>query len=130
MKYRILGVNGDKDFCSCCGKQNLQKVVWIENTGSCEVNHYGTTCAAYLLSRKKGAKAKIDTLLISEAHSFENRIIEPLPWIEERKERENQIAKALLDAGFEKMFSTVAIYTTGFCNYIWPYQRRIAISQI
>ena len=125
MNYKIIGVNSDKDFCSCCGKQNLSKVVWIENTESSKINHYGTTCAAYLLSPVKDKKVKIDTLLIKEAASFENSIFESLPWCSDMKQRIELYAKALLEAGYESRFSTVAIYTTGFCNFINPYRRMI-----
>jgi len=44
-KFKCLGVNDDKDFCMCCGKVNLKAVVWIENTETGEIKHFGTTCA-------------------------------------------------------------------------------------
>lgn len=40
-----MGVNDDRDFCECCGKQNLQKVVWIEDTETGEIKHFGVICA-------------------------------------------------------------------------------------
>lgn len=45
MPYTIIGVNDDKDFCMCCGKQKLKRVVWIRNDDTEEVKHFGTTCA-------------------------------------------------------------------------------------
>ena len=45
-RYKVVGVNDDKDFCECCGKQGLKRVVWIEDTETQEVKHFGTTCAA------------------------------------------------------------------------------------
>ena len=45
-RYKVLGVNDDKDSCECCGKQGLKKVVWIEDTETQEIKHFGTTCAA------------------------------------------------------------------------------------
>lgn len=44
--YKVIGVNDDKDFCECCGKQGLKSVVWIENTETNEIKHFGSTCAA------------------------------------------------------------------------------------
>lgn len=48
IKYKLLGVNDDKDFCSCCGKRGLKRVVWLENVESGEVSNYGVNCASNL----------------------------------------------------------------------------------
>ena len=45
-RFEIKGINDDKDTCMCCGKEGLKKVVWIEDTETLEVGHYGTSCAA------------------------------------------------------------------------------------
>lgn len=45
MKKRILGINDDQDFCQCCGKTGLRRVVWIENLETGTIRHFGTTCA-------------------------------------------------------------------------------------
>ena len=45
-RYRVLAVNDDRDFCECCGRQRLKQVVWIEDTETQEIKHFGTTCAA------------------------------------------------------------------------------------
>jgi hypothetical protein len=45
-RYEVLGVNDDRDFCMCCGKENLARVVWIQDNETGEVKHFGTTCAA------------------------------------------------------------------------------------
>ena len=44
-RFQILGVNDDRDFCECCGKQGLSRVVWIEDKETGEIRHFGTTCA-------------------------------------------------------------------------------------
>lgn len=44
--YKVLSVNDTKDFCECCGKTGLSRVVWIENIETGEVKHFGTTCAS------------------------------------------------------------------------------------
>lgn len=46
---RILGINDDKDDCCCCGKTGLKKVVWIEDTETLTIEHYGTTCASCIM---------------------------------------------------------------------------------
>jgi len=56
-QYKILGVNDDLNFCNCCGKQRLARVVWMENLNTGEVTHYGTTCAARLFAAGTGKKA-------------------------------------------------------------------------
>jgi hypothetical protein len=43
--YKVLAVNDERDFCECCGRQNLKKVAWIENEETGEIKHFGTTCA-------------------------------------------------------------------------------------
>ena len=45
-KFKVLAVNDDRDFCECCGKTGLKKVVWIENTETGVIQHFGTSCAA------------------------------------------------------------------------------------
>lgn len=44
--YKVLGVNDDRDFCECCGRTGLKKVVWIENTETGKVQHFGVVCAS------------------------------------------------------------------------------------
>ena len=57
-RFRIRGINDDRSECCCCGKQNLKRVVWIEDTETGQINHYGTTCAlnparAFGISKKQ-----------------------------------------------------------------------------
>jgi predicted metal-binding protein len=44
-RYQVVGVNDENDYCECFGKKNLKRVVWINDTESGEVKHFGTTCA-------------------------------------------------------------------------------------
>ena len=44
-RFKILGINDDKSTCSCCGKQGLKKVVWIEDTETGSLDHFGVICA-------------------------------------------------------------------------------------
>lgn len=44
-RFKVLGVNDDKSTCMCCGKRGLQQVVWIEDTETGEIKHFGTSCA-------------------------------------------------------------------------------------
>lgn len=43
-KFKVLGVNSEKDFCQCCGKRGLMRVVWIQDVDTGEIMHYGTIC--------------------------------------------------------------------------------------
>jgi hypothetical protein len=44
-RFNFLGINDDKSFCECCGRQGLKQVVWVEDTETGEIKHFGTTCA-------------------------------------------------------------------------------------
>ena len=44
-RYQVLSINDDQDFCQCCGKSGLKRVVFIRDTETEEVKHFGTTCA-------------------------------------------------------------------------------------
>ena len=44
-RFIVKGINDDKSFCECCGKSGLQRVVWIEDTETDEIKHFGTSCA-------------------------------------------------------------------------------------
>ena len=69
--FKVMGINGDEDFCSCCGKTGLSKVVWLapldpDGGVSGEAAPYGTTCAAYKL-RITSEKATRSTAKIEAA---------------------------------------------------------------
>jgi len=44
-RFQIKGINDDTDFCMCCGKQGLKKVVWIEDGETGSLEHFGVICA-------------------------------------------------------------------------------------
>lgn len=44
-RFAVLGVTDERDFCQCCGRQGLKRVVWIEDGESGAVRHFATTCA-------------------------------------------------------------------------------------
>ena len=44
-RFKVKGVNDEQSFCSCCGKSDLKRVVWIEDTETGVISHFGTTCA-------------------------------------------------------------------------------------
>ena len=44
-RFQVLGVNDARDYCECCGKKNLKRVVWILDNETGEERHFGTTCA-------------------------------------------------------------------------------------
>ena len=45
-RFQITGINDKRDFCQCCGKSGLQRVVWILDTETGDEKHFGTSCAA------------------------------------------------------------------------------------
>lgn len=63
-RFQVVGVNDDKDFCECCGKKGLKRVVFIRDNETGEVKHFGTTCAtapAKGFNVEREVKAAIDT---------------------------------------------------------------------
>ena len=44
-RFIVKGINDEASFCECCGKNGLQRVVWIEDTETGEIKHFGTSCA-------------------------------------------------------------------------------------
>lgn len=73
MKYKVLGINDDQSFCSCCGKEGLKRVVWMapihpEDGDLGEPEHYGTSCAARILGYSNltpaRARNKVEELAI------------------------------------------------------------------
>lgn len=44
-RFEVVGINDKRDYCECCGKKNLARVVWIRDTETDEVKHFGTVCA-------------------------------------------------------------------------------------
>ncbi|MBK8706506.1 MAG: hypothetical protein IPN33_25035 [Saprospiraceae bacterium] len=126
--YKFLGCNDDQDFCSCCGKQGLKKVIWLENLQTGEINHFGTTCAALnLVGKKEKSNIKIDEIALTELRAIVESAIEKNWNIAQssRIEFENAVAVDLINAGVERNFEYLAGKTDAFCNFIWPYQRRL-----
>lgn len=50
-RFEVIGVSDDKNFCQCCGRIGLKRVVFIRDLDTDEVKHFGTTCA---ISPNKG----------------------------------------------------------------------------
>lgn len=61
MAIKVLGINDEKDFCQCCGKKGLKRVVWCELEDG-DIVHYGTTCASkkWLHMPEKDVKKEIE----------------------------------------------------------------------
>ena len=43
--FQIIAVNDSKDFCECCGRKNLKRVVWVLEVETGVHMHFGTSCA-------------------------------------------------------------------------------------
>jgi hypothetical protein len=70
-KYRVYGVNGDATYCACCGRTDLNRVVWMAQVNELDEDienpsPYGTVCAAKLLGwanhirHSEALRAKLD----------------------------------------------------------------------
>lgn len=68
-RFQVIGINDKRDFCECCGKSGLQRVVWILDTETGDEKHFGTSCAAKpakgfdCLNEMKAAIRQIDAKL-------------------------------------------------------------------
>ena len=72
MTYTLKGINSDQSSCECCGKQNLNRVMWLSDEND-NVAHYGTTCGAKLLSNYKRPKSFNSTIKKIELSFSANR---------------------------------------------------------
>lgn len=45
-RFKITGINDARDYCECCGKSGLKRVVWIYDTETGDEKHFGTSCAS------------------------------------------------------------------------------------
>ena len=100
-KYKVLGVNDDKDFCTCCGKPNLARVVWLENMESGEVSHSGTKCASKLAAPEaiKRAEKKANQALVQRQDELEALAFEAYDKVKDRKNREILMGQFLHSQG-------------------------------
>lgn len=53
-KFRLVGINDDAHTCSCCGRDNLKRVIWLvpldaDGNPEGEAIPYGTSCGAKAL---------------------------------------------------------------------------------
>ena len=44
-RFEFVAVNDTRDFCECCGRKGLKRVVWVRDIENDTVKHFGTTCA-------------------------------------------------------------------------------------
>lgn len=129
VNYKLLGVNDDKDFCSCCGKQGLKRVVWMEDNRTGEVNHFGTHCAALLLlpnGVKSGKANVVENAALIELRKIVDSAAEKHWEVKPYKAFICAIGKELVELGVENRFEFVAAKTDAFCNFIWPYQKYLS----
>ena len=67
--WKIIGINDDQSVCALCGKENLKRVVWIENQETGEVMAVGTVCVSKMLgiTTKEQKKRESDFVKASNA---------------------------------------------------------------
>lgn len=88
---KVIGVNDEESFCECCGKEGLQKVVWLENTETGEIKHFGVICAQ---SPKKGFGVQKEIKkAISDFEDLQLSIAYAAQWIYKKTYNGKYIAK-------------------------------------
>lgn len=68
--YRLIGVNDEQDWCCLCGKTGLKRVYWLDRVDADGTqvgapSHYGSECAAQLLSVHASTPTRTRKLLDS-----------------------------------------------------------------
>lgn len=69
-RFEVVAVNDTRDFCECCGRRGLKRVVWIRDVESDEVKHFGTTCA---IAPAKGFNLQAEIKAAIAAFDYANR---------------------------------------------------------
>lgn len=105
-EYEVLGCNDDQQFCSCCGKQGLSKVVWLHNLETDEISHYGVVCAKKLTgsATTNKAVAKFDAQKLADEYAFEASAWEKQPCNMSWNEQNLAVGKILHESG--RIFTT------------------------
>ena len=67
--FKVLGITDERDFCECCGKKNLKRVVVLQN--GTDVMYYGTDCAAKALTSNDKAAKRMNTGFIDAAKNMD-----------------------------------------------------------
>jgi len=81
-RYIFAGCNDEAEYCTCCGKTGLKKVVWLRENTEDELSQpspFGVVCAARLLGVKNptSTKAKRE---IEDAQEQANRAMRLKEW--------------------------------------------------
>ena len=66
MMWKVIGINDDQSTCDVCGKEELKRVVWLENCETQSVVATGTTCAAKLQKIKVSEQKKKENDFVKE----------------------------------------------------------------
>jgi hypothetical protein len=98
-KYIVKAINDESDYCECCGKKGLKRVVWLSyiDVGNTEIEpgHYGTMCAARMMGYKGITKSKAENILSKELYDSK---------IEE--EENNRLTSHILDkVSYDKSYA-------------------------
>ena len=78
-RFQVVAVNDERDFCECCGKKGLRRVVWVRDTETDEVKHFGTTCVlapSKAFGVEKQVKAALDSFKAQEQAIFRAAYVE------------------------------------------------------
>ena len=100
---QVIAINDDTDTCSCCGRTNLKRVVWIRDNVESDPTAYGTGCAATAMGFARKAGATMDwkyqvvrtAAAAAEAIKFESYLLTLDPTARDtmRAKRAAQIAR-------------------------------------
>lgn len=87
-RFHVLAVNDSADFCECCGRKNLKRVVWVLDNETGEHKHFGTTCV--LAPRKAFG---IDKEVSASVRQFdhEQAVARKVAWINRVKYNKQEV---------------------------------------
>lgn len=77
-RFQVLSVNDSADFCECCGRKGLKRVVWVLDRETGEHKHFGTTC---VLSPLKGFGIKREVEAAARQFAHEQESARKAEWL-------------------------------------------------
>lgn len=77
-RFQVIAVNDSSDFCECCGRKGLKRVVWVLDNETGEQKHFGTTCVL-APSKAFGVNKEVQSAIRQFAH--EQAVARKVEWL-------------------------------------------------
>ena len=77
-RFQVIAVNDSADFCECCGRKGLKRVVWVLDNETGEHKHFGTSC---VLSPLKGFGVKKEVQSAIREFDYQQAAARKIEWL-------------------------------------------------